>query len=47
MAYLAQTPQQDIQNAIDAAGENGKKALLWFMVIAAIVLVIMFSGKSR
>ena len=45
MAFLATTPQEDIQNAIAQTGENAKQALLWMAVIAVIVLVIMFGSK--
>lgn len=47
MAYLAQTPQQDIQAALTEAGEKSKQAMMWFILIAVVVAFIVFSGKSR
>ena len=46
MAFLKQTPQQEIQNVITQTGENTQKAMLWMAVIVVIVLVILFMGKK-
>lgn len=46
MAFLATTPQEDVQAAITQTGENAQKAMMWFAVIAIVVLVIFFSSKK-
>ena len=45
MGFLAQTPQDEIQNVITQTGEGTKQAMVWFAVIAVIVLLILFSKK--
>ena len=45
MSFLAQTPQEEISTVITQTGEQAKTAMMWFAVIAVIVLVIMFSKK--
>lgn len=47
MAFLKATPQEEIQQTIQQTGENAQKAIVWFLVIAALVFIIMFSGKRR
>ncbi len=45
MSFLATTPQEDLAAAGEEIAAKSKQALIWFAVIAVIVLVIMFSGK--
>ena len=45
MTFLAQTPQDEIQNVITQTGEGAKQTMMWFAVIAVIVLLILFSKK--
>jgi LPXTG-motif cell wall-anchored protein len=46
MAFLATTPQEDIAAVVQQTGEQAKSAMLWFAVIAVIVLLIMFGSKK-
>ena len=45
MAFLAQTPQEEISTAIQETGEQTKQAMMWMAVIAVIVIIILFAGK--
>ena len=45
MGFLAQTPQDEMQNVLTQTGEGAKTAMMWFAVIAVIVLLILFSKK--
>lgn len=46
MTFLATTPQEDVQAVIAQTGENSKQVLMWFAVIAVIVIVLMFGSKK-
>lgn len=44
--FLASTPQEDVNAVVQQTVENSKQAVLWFAVIAVVVLVVMFAGKK-
>ena len=46
MAFLNSTPQEEIATIGDEMAEKSKQAMIWFAVIAVIVLVIMFGSKK-
>lgn len=47
MAFLRASPTDDIAAAVQEMEAQSKRAMMWFLVVAAIVAVIWFSGSRK